>query len=133
MVCENPNCVPKVDCCPCQGGSGISPAFPFFKETESNKQCCGCAGKIRTGSGAPTENGQIIGVNGGMKNTFPSTQISDNGTHFLRVDKRAKVEMFKKGKPLGTGQYGSTNSNNNDWEKARPSLNLDLIYQDIRN
>jgi hypothetical protein len=41
--------------------------------------------------------------------------------------------MFKKGKPLGTGQYGATNGNNRDWEKSRSSLNLDLVYQDRRN
>ena len=68
-----------------------------------------------------------------MTNTFPSSQITDNGTHFLRTDKRAKVEMFKEGRPLGTGQYGATNGNNNDWEKTRPSLNLDLIYKDRKN
>ena len=132
MVCENPNCVPKVDCCPCQGGSGSTPAFPFFKETESNKQCCGCS-TFRKGSGAPTENPQIVGVDGAMTNTFPKTQIVDNGTHFLRVDKRAKVEMFKQGQALGTGQYGATNGNNRDWKKNRSSLNLDLVYQDRKN
>ena len=68
-----------------------------------------------------------------MTNTFPKTQIVDNGTHFLRVDKRAKVEMFKQGKALGTGQYGATNGNNRDWEKSRSSLNLDLVYQDRKN
>ena len=119
-------------CCPCQGGAGSIPAFPFFKETESNKQCCGC-GAFRKGQGAPTESPQIVGVNGAITNTFPSSQLVDNGSHFLRVDKRAKVELFKKGKPLGTGQYGGTNGNNRDWEKTRPSLNLDLIYQDRRN
>jgi hypothetical protein len=41
--------------------------------------------------------------------------------------------MFKEGKPLGTGQYGATVGENRVWEKTRPSLNLDLIYQDRRN
>jgi len=132
LVCENPNCTPKVECCACQGARGAAPAFPFFKETEMNKQCCGC-GTFRKGAGAPTEGAQIVGVNGAMSNTFPSSQITDNGTHFLRVDKRAKVEMFKQGQPIGTGQYGATTGHNDVWEKSRPSLNLDLIYQDRRN
>jgi len=133
LVCENPNCTPKVECCPCNGGSsGGVPAFPFFKETETNKQCCGC-GNFRRGDGAPSENPQVIGVNPAMTNTFPRSQIIDNGTHLLRVDKRSKVEMFKRGQALGTGQYGATVGHNNDWEKARPSLNLDMIYNDRTN
>merc|ERR1712147_309081 len=43
LVCENPNCVPKVECCPCaQGAARVSQPFPFFKEVESNKECCSC-------------------------------------------------------------------------------------------
>ena len=39
MVCENPNCTPKVECCPCTTGAPvISQPFPFFKETEQNKE-----------------------------------------------------------------------------------------------
>jgi hypothetical protein len=42
-VCENPNCAPKVECCPCaMGGAKVGSPFPFFKETEANKECCSC-------------------------------------------------------------------------------------------
>jgi hypothetical protein len=45
LVCENPNCAPKVECCACHGTTiGVSPTFPFFKETEPNPQCCSCDG-----------------------------------------------------------------------------------------
>jgi len=61
LVCENPNCTPKVECCPCATtGAGATPAFPFFKETETNNRCCGCG---KTGSGAPTEQGRIVSTN----------------------------------------------------------------------
>jgi hypothetical protein len=43
LVCENPNCVPKVECCPCAlGAPRVAAPMPFFKETESNNQCCQC-------------------------------------------------------------------------------------------
>ena len=43
LVCENPNCVPKVECCPCAMGTPrVAQPFPFFKETEGNKDCCQC-------------------------------------------------------------------------------------------
>ena len=38
--------------------------------------------------------------------------------------------MFKKGKALGTGQYGATNGNNNDWEdQSILKLGLNLSGQ----
>ncbi len=46
MVCENPTCKPKVDCCSCQPGAvGSLPKFPMFKEAEINPTCCPCANK----------------------------------------------------------------------------------------
>jgi hypothetical protein len=44
LVCENPNCVPKVEFCPCTLGAPrvAAPSMPFFKETETNNQCCQC-------------------------------------------------------------------------------------------
>merc|ERR1712167_215945 len=45
LVCENPNCAPKVECCACHGTTiGVSPTFPFVKESEPNPQCCSCDG-----------------------------------------------------------------------------------------
>jgi hypothetical protein len=37
--------------------------------------------------------------------------------------------MFKKGVPLGTGQYGYTAQNNDAYNKARTSLNIDESYR----
>lgn len=43
LVCENPNCAPKVECCDCEGKEPLlSEPFPFFKDTEQNKNCCPC-------------------------------------------------------------------------------------------
>merc|ERR1712139_562331 len=49
-ICKQPHCVthcqaPKVECCACHGTTiGVSPTFPFFKESEPNPQCCSCDG-----------------------------------------------------------------------------------------
>jgi hypothetical protein len=129
LVCENPNCVPKVECCNCQNGGGINPGFPFFKETETNKACCGC-GNNNPSRGAPSENPQITNIPDAMLNTFPKSTVIDNGTHYLRVDKTADVKLFKDGRPLSNGRYGRTTGRDDEWEKQRGSLNLNLAYHD---
>ena len=128
LVCENPQCTPKVDCCPCAaGGARVAQPFPFFKETETNQRCCGCD-KPR-GVGAPTEKPQIVDVPAGMTNTSPSSAIIDDGSHFLKLDKTAKVEMFKSGVPLGTGQYQYTAQPNKDFDAAKTHLNMEKAYK----
>jgi len=131
LVCENPNCVPKVECCPCaQGAARVSQPFPFFKETESNSQCCGCDAKIK---GAPSEIPQVIAANQQDFNTMPSSGFVDTGHHFLKIDKTASLNMFEKPVPIGTGQYSNAmNPHVRSFnQRDRRAMNLDLIHQDV--
>ena len=57
-------------------------------------------------------------------------KVWDNGTHYLRVDKTADVNLFKNGRPLSNGRYGRTTGRDDEWEKQRGSLNLNLAYHD---
>ena len=129
MVCENPNCVPKVECCPCAlGAPRVSQPFPFFKETESNQSCCQCANNRDV---VASENPQVIANNPGMFNTMPSTQYVANGNHFVKVDKQASVEMLKDPVPLGTKQIrGEHYPKAIEFEKARTQMNLDAVHKD---
>ena len=110
------------------------PRFPFFKETEMNKTCGGCnngtMGPTVRSAGAPTENPQITNVPEAMLNTFPRSTVIDSGTHFIRVDKKSRVNLLKEGLPLSNPRYGKTTGINNEWEKHRSSLNLNLAYHD---
>jgi hypothetical protein len=53
----------------------------------------------------------------------------DDGSHLLKVDKQAKVEMFKSGVPLGVPQYTYTASENRSYDAAKSGFNLDLAYK----
>ncbi len=64
-----------------------------------------------------------------MKNTTPSSVMIDDGDHFLKVDKTASVNMFKKGKPLGAPQYTYTANDDRAYQAARAGLNIDLAYK----
>jgi len=134
LVCENPNCSPKVECCPCNSGSlGVMPSFPFFKETENNKRCCGCDNK-RHGSGAPSEYPSVVGVDSGLTNTMPSSAIIDSSSQLYRVDKRAKVTMLKNPRALGTGQYTNLAAPNSpEYLAAKDHINLNMAYNDRVN
>jgi len=63
-----------------------------------------------------------------MTSTTPSSVLVDDGSHFLKIDKSAKVKMFKKGVPLGTTQYTHTATDDRAYQAARAGLNLDLAY-----
>lgn len=97
-----------------------------------NKSCCGCAAGSRPGVGAgdPSEKPQITNIPNAMLNTFPKSTVIDNGTHFIKVDKKSRVKLFNHGVPLSSGQYGRTTEKNNEWENQRESLNLNLAYHD---
>ena len=134
LVCENPNCVPKVECCNCQNGGGINPGFPFFKETEMNKACCGCGntnrGVVLPPTGALSEKPQITNIPKEMINTFPKSTLMDDGKHYIKVEKEAQVKFFKHGLPLTNTRYTRTSGKNDDWERQKGSLNLNLAYRD---
>ena len=98
-----------------------------------NKNCCGCAAGSRPGAvsvGAIMEKSQITNIPQAMLNTFPKSTVIDNGTHFIKVDKNARVKLFKHGVPLSSGQYGRTTEKNDAWENQREKLNLNLAYHD---
>ena len=132
LVCENPNCVPKVECCNCgMGPPSVSQPFPFFKETESNQKCCGCNGTNGTGAGAPSEIAQINAVNPAQFNTMPSSQYTNNGSHLMKIEKTASVEMLDRPVLLGTGQLtGGHSPRTEEFDKARTRLNLNLVHRD---
>lgn len=64
-----------------------------------------------------------------MTSTTPSSVMVDDGSHFLKIDKTAQVNMFKRGVPLGTAQYTHTAKEDRAYQKARAGLNIDLAYQ----
>jgi hypothetical protein len=63
-----------------------------------------------------------------MTSTTPSSTLVDDQSHYLKIDKTANVQMFKKGVPLGTPQYTYTASENRAYQAARAGLNIDLAY-----
>jgi hypothetical protein len=106
------------------------PGFPFFKESEANKRCCGC-GNNRHGTGAPSEYPSIVGVDSGLTNTMPSSGLVDTPSHLYRVDRKAKTSMLKNPRKLGTGQYTNVAVPNSDaYQSAKDVLNMNLAYND---
>jgi hypothetical protein len=128
LVCENPNCVPKVECCQCGLGVGkVAQPFPFFKETETNSSCCSCGAKSENASEGP----QVFAQNPGQFNTMPSTNYVANGSHFVKVDKSANIQMLKNPVPLGTAQLTSKHApHEQSYEKMRTRINIDKIYKE---
>jgi hypothetical protein len=111
------------------GAPRVATPFPFFKETAGNSQCCGCDKRI---PGAPSEIPQVIARNPGDFNTMPSSGFADNGHQYLKMDKAAKLEMFEKPIPIGTGQFRNEISPRVEefYQRDRSELNLDLIHKD---
>ena len=135
LVCENPNCVPKVECCPCAlGAPKVSQPFPFFKETEKNSACCSCGEKPINSSFLEVESPVSVHAhNKGEFNTMPSTNYIANGSHFVKVDKRASVEMLKNPVPLGTALLsGKHHPHEESYEKMRTRQNIHRIHKDKR-
>jgi len=111
------------------GAPSVGQPFPFFKETESNKKCCGCGDK----AGASAESLQVTGLNPAQFNTMPSSSYINNGNHFMKIENNAQVQMLKNPVPIGTGQYtGAHAPNTPEYSKARTSLNLDLLHKDSK-
>jgi len=66
-----------------------------------------------------------------MFNTFPSTQYVTNGSHTVKVDKSASIEMLKNPVLLGPKQYSSSHRPITDeFQRGRSSLNINLVHQD---
>jgi len=118
------------------GAPRVAQPFPFFKESESNKRCCGCG--ISNGRspppGAPSEIPQVVGINPALTNVMPSSGFIDNGHHFLKIDKSAQVEMFDKPQIIGTGQFTrSAVPHTLEWGRDRETINMDLLYRDRKS
>ena len=128
MVCENPNCVPKVECCSCNAGAPkVSQPFPFFKETETNQGCCGC----QAGRSAPSEIPQITAANPAQFNTMPSSGFINTGNHLLKIENTASIEMLKQPVVLGTTLLtGAHHPNTQEFGKEKVRLNLDMMHRD---
>jgi hypothetical protein len=131
LVCENPNCVPKVECCNCaMGAPVISQPLPFFKETETNKSCCGCNGA--PGGSAVAEAPQVVAANPSMFNTMPSSGYINTGRgQFQKFEKSAVIERFSEPVPVGTPQLsGDHHPRSEAFEAGRTSINLDMLHRD---
>jgi hypothetical protein len=63
-----------------------------------------------------------------MTSTSPSSALIDDGSHFLKLDKTASVEMFKKGVPLGTGQYQYPAQPSREFDAVKTHLNLNAAF-----
>merc|ERR1711957_489884 len=69
--------------------------------------------------------------NKGEFNTMPSTNYIANGSHFVKVDKRASVEMLKNPVPLGTALLSSKHHPHEEsYEKMRTRQNIHRIHKD---
>jgi hypothetical protein len=106
LVCENPNCAPKVECCPCAAGAAkVASAFPFFKETEKDPNCCGCATKPLT---------RISQEEASAKR---SREIHDFGTHVVQNDVVSKMVTFDTPRPIGDSYYAPNKGVQKSFEK----------------
>ena len=133
LVCENPSCVPKVDCCSC--GSNAVPLaaspFPFFKESESNKNCCSCGKDNTSKSNLPNFKQVVEIVNPALTNTMPSSAVIQKGNHLLKVENKANIEMLKTPVPLGTPQLTDAHAPLTPGFSAyKASINIDKIHKD---
>lgn len=127
LVCENPNCVPKVECCDCNFGGNpvVHGAIPFFKETETNKNCCSCGNQA---SNSDVTN--IAARNAGDFQTLPSSQIVNTGTHLLNISNRSEVKLNESPVQIGTSQYSHSLSNSAAFERDASRFNLQKSYSD---
>ena len=62
---------------------------------------------------------------------MPSTNYVANGSHFVKVDKRASVEMLRNPVPLGTALLtGNHHPHEQSFEKMKTRVNIDRIHKD---
>jgi len=136
LVCENPNCVPKVECCNCGlGAPAVSPPpFPMFKETEVNKNCCGCGNdKYPRFQSVASENPQVFVDSKASFSQRPQVFIENNGERIIKDEINAQVNMLPSPQPIGVGQYLPRVSTGSDvWNRDIRINNLDQIHNDLR-
>jgi len=107
LVCENPNCVPKVECCGCaMGAPRVSTPFPFFKETETNKGCCGC--------NKQSNNTLVSNI---VANTRTARTINDFGSHVVTTETQSRNDIFPTPKQIGDSFYEAPHKEIAEFEK----------------
>ena len=111
------------------GAPRVSQPFPFFKETESNKDCCQCAQNRNVYA---NENPQVVANNPADFNTMPTTSYVANGSHFVKVEKSSSVETLRNPVPLGPALLRKEHApqQGDAFEKARVRINLDRVHKD---
>lgn len=118
------------------GAPQVTQPFPFFKETETNQNCCGCnknGGQAPFVGSAASEIPQVVGVDPGLFNTMPSSATVFNGHQLLRTDRSASVQMLQNPLPIGTGQLNGAHAPvNREFGKAQTLINMDLVHADKR-
>ena len=97
LVCENPNCTPKVECCDCMTGMPkVATPFPFFKETEHNKECCACNNQMK---------GSFMEMEQEVNNTRMGVSVQDYGTHVVKTDLKSTTQLLEHPVPIGDSFY----------------------------
>ncbi len=86
------------------GALAVQHPFPFFKETETNKSCCGCG---PNGNSAPATGDfpQVTANNPAMFRVSPSSNIINKGDDIYQVNNSASIQMLGKPEPIGNPQY----------------------------
>lgn len=138
LICENPNCVPKVECCPCaMGASRLAVPMPFFKEVESNKDCCSCNKAENNNfnfkqipnvvaSNIP----QIIVKDKSQFKTSSNTSILEDKNKIIKNEKKANLELFNVPVVNGSSSYLKVSHPNSDeYQRDLNKLNIDLIHK----
>jgi hypothetical protein len=118
LVCENPTCVNKAECCNCgMGTPKVVQPFPFFKETESNSNCCGCD---QANKGVSFEIPQIS--IGEPINKMPQRQISVTPNSVTQTETITDLEFFKTQDLLAPPQITSSNIPERDLNRLNGQL-----------
>ncbi|MCQ2821136.1 MAG: hypothetical protein MJ252_28075 [archaeon] len=103
LVCENPNCTPQVECCPC--GPGAIPVpnpLPFFKETETNKECCQCNNPGQQGQQGGMRFKEIHLNNPADMDKLGGQEIYNTHDKLIKVDKNVNINTFDEPIPYGS-------------------------------
>jgi hypothetical protein len=114
------------------GAPAVSHPFPIFKETETNKNCCGCGNNQFPISGGDRvgENSQVVVDNKALYTTRPSTTIVNNGERIFKIEKTAQLEITPP-QTIGTSQYSNRGYPNvPEFQRDSRMLNLNLIHND---
>jgi hypothetical protein len=127
------------------GAPAISHPFPIFKESETNRNCCGCGNNqfpSAAGVDSPSASSgffggdrvgntpQVVADNKALFSRRPQTTFLNNGERLIKVERTADVEMFPP-QDIGTGQLSNRSYPNvPEYQRDRRLLNLNMIHND---